>query len=534
MKLCGFTRTCKETWPSAWITYFKANLEYVRSQSQKADPYWRRIGLIFAQFQGLVAGYNARKPNISLTELDFWMLQALTEVNDVDLMSVPKLANVDREDNGHCTAIVMLRDKELFFGHDTWANARFLHAYLKEYNLNVPEFTAHRVSVSTRTGLLASIDDFWVSDADLWVFETTLEVYNETLFQEFCSPQSLLVWLRAYNAIWSSSNGSEWTSTFVRENSGTYNCQYVIADAKRAGQQTDLLWMVEQLPGHYNRTDVTKELLAKGYFESVNAPRAGTDTWRIAGIPEQQKKEPLKADLVSFEGQIREKVITRDAPHVKTYEEFKKLMRYNNYTLDPLFVINATGEREPAQGIMARSDLRPQNGTTWGPKKPSGGMDTKTIKLSDWRKTHKFDAELSPVWGEEIHIPPFSFDLWPNISHHGLVINWTFPWVEFAPGDICAFAKVNCDKIEGCGFCGKSNTCLSGTKDGPNTYFGYECASGWEFPAKAKPSAKAKAALKPWVIAVITVGVVLVLVIVGVIIGLVIKKKKPPAKYSLV
>jgi hypothetical protein len=110
--------------------------------------------------------------------------------------------------------------------------------------------------------------------------------------------------------------------------------------------------------------------------------------------------------------------------------------------------------------------------------------------LSAWRKNHSWDARLSPVFDEDPNhpnnIPAFSFLDWPNISHTGIRDNWTYPWVEFGPGDLCAIVagdnQGKCAKLKGCGFCIYDNICRTGNKDGPDGYFGHKCQAGWRYP----------------------------------------------------
>jgi hypothetical protein len=47
-------------------------------------------------------------------------------------------------------------------------------------------------------------------------------------------------------------NGNNWTKTFIRENSGTYNNQYIVVDMKTVanGKATkDFIWISETMPG---------------------------------------------------------------------------------------------------------------------------------------------------------------------------------------------------------------------------------------------------------------------------------------------
>jgi hypothetical protein len=66
--------------------------------------------------------------------------------------------------------------------------------------------------------------------------------------------------VRAANLL--ASNGSSWVSLFRRHNSGTYNNQYMVLDLKRFQPgyqlQSELLWVVEQLPGMVEAADLTE------------------------------------------------------------------------------------------------------------------------------------------------------------------------------------------------------------------------------------------------------------------------------------
>jgi hypothetical protein len=166
--------------------------------------------------------------------------------------------------------------------------------------------------------------------------------------------------------MWVTDNGDNWTSTFIRENSGSYNNEYIVVDTKLMAKPlpSGFLWMIQQMPGLWNRTDVTAELNQRGYYQSINTPRENTSIWFWADYPGEQRKEPKRAEFWSFHGQIQEKIIERDAKNITSYWDFRRFMRFNNYTMDPIFIINqTTGERELGQGIMARYDLRPAGGT---------------------------------------------------------------------------------------------------------------------------------------------------------------------------
>jgi hypothetical protein len=302
--------------------------------------------------------------------------------------------------------------------------------------------------------------------------------------------------------MWGASDGKGWTTHFARENSGTYNNEYVILDTKlwKPGEplNPNLMWMIEQMPGTTVSASVTEILRNKTFFESINTPQFPL-IWKLADYDGQAVREPLRKDFFSFDNQIRDKLIRRDAPNLNTYESFQAFMRYNDYLHDPLMIIPDTNppQREPAQGILSRYDLRPENGTNWGQRRHFGGVDAKTASVNHWLKTHTWDARLSPTSDEKKGVPVFDFANWPKISHTGIPARWDFGWIHFPPGDLCGAISKNdedkCIDVEGCGFCIPDQKCMNGTKDGPSEYFGGKCEVGWSY----------KKVQAPWVLPVI-------------------------------
>jgi len=76
-------------------------------------------------------------------------------------------------------------------------------------------------------GILISQDDFYYVDSNLLVMETTNSILDESVYNE-TTPYSLLTWVRVIVANRLASNGEEWAKIFQKENSGTYNNQFMI------------------------------------------------------------------------------------------------------------------------------------------------------------------------------------------------------------------------------------------------------------------------------------------------------------------
>lgn len=101
-----------------------------------------------------------------------------------------------------------------------------------EFNFQNPEIQARVVSFSARPGDLESKDDFYVTDSNLVVMETSFNTYNVTNWA-FLHMNSVPVWLRAQVATRLARNASHWTQVFAKFRSGTHNSQWIAVDHKQ-------------------------------------------------------------------------------------------------------------------------------------------------------------------------------------------------------------------------------------------------------------------------------------------------------------
>lgn len=495
-----YNRSKQDYAPKEIYNFMTTNLKYVREsvEAYVDDPYWVDIGLILKQFDGLKDGYKYRidQANIKgqdMSEFDHWFFQSAGDMFDLaEIYPDPYPAKEFRE---HCSGMVKLTENydDIFFSHDAWSDFRELHGELKDLYLPVSRFNAKRVVLSTRVGKISSYDDFYLADSGLYVLETTLNNYNEDLYKVVV-PQSLFTWMRAYYSTWVAKNGSDWAKTFIRHNSGTYNNQYVIVDSNKFVRfekpTTDLLWIVEQFPGLYRMTDVTSQLVEDLYFPSVNTPWHH-DLYELAGYPELVKSLGIYGSYRSDKGP-RWQIMKREAHRIKTFEDFQKFMRYNNYARDPY------SQGDPAQQILSRYDLRP--GTTpYGARNNFGGLDTKCLRLTEALTKLQMHAIASPVHGNGI--PVWNFEEYaekydPTLRHDGLPNEWNFTWQQFGSTnyDICKFVPDENHKKDTknlcinrspyCGWCTYEQECYPGEKDAP--FFDQKCPDGWEIKQKEK------------------------------------------------
>ncbi|OHT12929.1 Phospholipase B-like protein B [Tritrichomonas foetus] len=510
-----------EDYPPVTKNFLQQNLDFVRQavEAYQDSEFWQTIGLILTQFDGLVQGYQLKFPEghpNHMTEFDLWFLQS-----EGDMFDIAEIYPTDKQDikgptqnniksnfvnqhqaksaknlkgllgkntksgkitpGEHCSGLIrILPDySDLFFAHDAWSDYRELHGELKEYNIPIPEFKSHRITMSTRIGKISSFDDFYINDNGLFVLETTINNFNEELYEKVV-PQSLFTWIRAVHATWTTDNGKDWTETFIKYNSGTYNNQYLVVDSKKFTPNekptNDLLWIIEQYPGIHMSKDVTEELLNDGFFPSFNTPWF-EELYNLAGFPETVAEWGDDGNYWTYNTSARYYIFYRDVPRIKTFDDFKAFMRYNNWKRD----IYSNGD--PGQQILARYDQRPGILPHF-PARYFGGLDAKCLRLSEAKQglRMQFHARASPPFDEENGIPVFKFPPHEEYPHDGLPDEWAFNWTIFKSDlpDKCAGieSKKECIAIDGCGFCTFSGECLPGKKEGP-LYEGEVCEAGW-------------------------------------------------------
>jgi hypothetical protein len=240
--------------------------------------YWQQIAVICSIFNGLYEGYNSVAPDDQM--IDYIELSVMVATGDsMELMGTVNALPAYDELLLRCTAIIKLiqNSEAIFFAHNSWTDYRSLHFVVKNYNLPCLEFKITRVSLSTTLGLISSVDDYFINDQRLMVFETTFTLQNRSLFCNYLTAKSVMNWMRTILAMFTSTNVIEWEDQFLTHNSGTYNNDYYVVDSKllRYGEivKENLVHSIAQLPGPWRWIeDLTEELYREGFIVSFNVP----------------------------------------------------------------------------------------------------------------------------------------------------------------------------------------------------------------------------------------------------------------------
>ena len=428
--------------------FMSKNLEYMKKtclEKKDKDIYWEHVYYIYQQMLGLYEGYNsACDENKKLGFIDFQLVVANSDMEDAinykDKSRRPNFKNMTSDEirlytdlHTHCSALVKAANdfSDIWFGHNTWTTYGAMIRTFKEYRFvtNAHNEKSKVVAFSSYPGSLSSVDDFYYTDSKLVVMETTNSNLNDTLY-DLLSPNTLLTWVRVILANRLASSGEDWLNLFKRENSGTYNNQYMVLDLNKIDiNKKDIkdkaLMIIEQIPQYTESKDVT-QYLRKGYWPSYNIPYS-RNIFEISGFVETIKEKPDLYDSYDYSGSNRPKIFRREQSNINSTDDFKKMMRYNKYEEDPSSQMNA------AWTIASRYDL---NTKGIGKNLCYGAIDVKFISVKELLEGKNIIHIISGPTNDDM--PTFS---WKNTTcyqstpdrwfHEDVVETWDFPWIDY-------------------------------------------------------------------------------------------------------
>ena len=424
--------------------FFRMQEQWTRKMidENREDGFWRQMGLIQSQFDGLVDGYSMyHLPGQGLDRFAFYILNGAGDLLDLKTALIeaekenwdsfmepdagkrkdPMEAKLKVALSNRCTALIkVLPDlSDIFFAHSTWFTYSAMNRIYKHYNFAVKEQTSSskKMSFSSYPGSLESQDDFYIMDSHLAVIQTTNSIFNTTLYEKI-TPHSLFSWQRVRIANSMANGGRQWASVFQKYNSGTYNNQYMVVDLNKFRQgellMDDLLWVIEQIPGYVDSKDVT-EVLRNGYWASWNVPYF-KKIYQMSGYPTFVSQHGLD---FSYQMAPRAEIFRRDSQKVKDFSSLKWMMRYNEYKVDRF------SEKSPMDTICARGDLNKGHPVYFG------CSDT---KVSSYKRALRLLAEAvnGPTTQDE---PPFRWSQQKavNVKHEGQPDEFNFGFKRMDP-----------------------------------------------------------------------------------------------------
>jgi hypothetical protein len=364
-------------------SFVEENTVFIKSQIEKyseTHDYWHQLNLVYKQLEGMEKGYELWKEknnriqdeNRFLSEILF--LNLAPEIEDFEQFLSPETARYE----GHCSALIkpLTDGSDLFVGHSTWVSYDYMLRIMKKYKFAFKTIEGqklipgHSVAFSSYPGLINSADDYYILSSGLVVQETTLENYNNSLWEKIHSKAVVLEFVRNIIANRLANSGEEWTLIFRSHNSGTYNNQFMIIDYKKYKKSTklsdleeNLFWVLEQMPGLIRAADLTHVLRKQGYWASYNIPYF-EDLFNISGNKYMAQKY---GPFYSYNYTARAKIFRRDHSKLTDLKSMYKLMRYNDFRNDPLsqcsvYKQTCSPPYSPYLAIASRGDLNEPDG----------------------------------------------------------------------------------------------------------------------------------------------------------------------------
>jgi hypothetical protein len=431
------------TIPQEVLDFFMDNLKFVQQkfEENRKDNYWQLAYALLQQAVGLVDGYAAANAQSGWkrVKLDFAHMQIVTSEPDLwDVLAKldpSRRANVGNmtqdqlidyvRDSSHCSSIVAIAPdfSDMFAAHATWSSYSEMTRVFRtsDMQLSNPAIKNRRMSFSSYPATLSSTDDFfYLGDSQIVIMETTNDIFNDSMY-DIMTSQGLFSWHRVMLANYLAIDGETWENVFARgPSSWTYSNQYQVADFKKfvPGEQLlpGALYVIEQMPGAYVYADMT-DALAMGRWYSMNIPYF-PEVWEQMGYAAVVEK--TKSFDWTWQMAPRAQIFRRNGT-VSTLEDLGRLIRYNNWQVDPL------SKGTPRNAIMSRYDLDPEAQH----RRPAGGLDAKMTSALSAQNGH-VRIRAGPTTDDQ---PPFSWSQFEaktgeKYAHHGLPDTYDFPWVD--------------------------------------------------------------------------------------------------------
>jgi len=404
-----------------------------RIKEEAADsPYWHMHSLFYAQIDGLTEGWMKKTEEQGDGSIpgDFDLKYGMRMINYIadvwDYVEKFKLDNKQKDTpkvpRPTCSVLVKyLADlEELYVGHNAWHEYRAMgYRFLKKYSLpyrviptSEERVKGHTMSMSSYAGSIFSIDDFVIISSGLLTTETSLFIYNTSIYEAAQPKGQVFEPARVMAANRLASDGEEWVGIASQFNSGTYNNQWMVIDYNKIGPQgleEGAFWVMEQLPGRTWAEDQTQVLQSEGYWGSYNRAFY-PEAFQLSGATDMVTEH---GDWFSYGETPRAKIFARDQGNVKDEPSMIKLMRYNDFQNDPLGVVPGCPKPIPAASIANRCDLTLANSScSWQPldymvgHQPYGALDMK-FTTRQLARSGQFWAVCGPTHGAGM--PPFSW-----------------------------------------------------------------------------------------------------------------------------
>eukprot|EP00033_Pygsuia_biforma_P000459 GCRY01000545.1.p1 GENE.GCRY01000545.1~~GCRY01000545.1.p1 ORF type:complete len:552 (-),score=133.76 GCRY01000545.1:71-1726(-) len=429
------------TVPSKLVDFMNDQIAFLKHPNHPSDKQLQKNlhfrQLVFRQFEGLVAGYQAEAPaSEMLSFMDLYLHNSAGDLEDLapwfsetKFTRSPFPGDLDPLQLD-CSSIIKLTPTDLFAAQGTWRGFGCMAPRIYKFYFFELEHAANTaIQFSSTPGFISSKDDFYITkhcvldpvsrtqtcqpDQGLVVMETTNAIFNKDLYNRL-TPKCFLTWQRTMGAMFVAETGEDWGRLFIEDNSGTYNNQWMIVNYGEyvAGLPLSgrVLYVIEQIPGDYEGAYVDHILMHQGYWGSYNIPFFE----RIYNASGYNTKP---GNTNSYEHCPRANIFRHQHARITDMTGMQWIMQYNEYQTDP----DALGQ--PNNAIASRYDLRSPNPA------PFGSIDAK-ITSAVWANSLRSRAIAGPTRQDQ---PAFHWDenqAFAETLHLGHPNIFEYDWVD--------------------------------------------------------------------------------------------------------
>jgi hypothetical protein len=269
-------------------------------------------------------------------------------------------------------------------------------------------------------------------------------VYNQTLYKDYINPVGTVPeFIRVSLANALAVDAHDWHAKFALRNSGTYNNEWIIANAELLlpGQEASRLAdgavvVGNQAPGIYVYEDMTSKLRERGWLASYNVPSIKR-VYDFAGW-QGMADNNTGTEEFSYTRCGRARIFARELARWPLPGSIspEALIRYNQFLTDPVAKCSGCKTPSPELAIASRLDLVPQGSTFPFPLSQGGcwGAIDGKFTTSSLFKRGKSRVISGPSTGGDGSLPPFSWSTsqqWcKGQPHAGTPEEFKFGWVE--------------------------------------------------------------------------------------------------------
>ncbi|KAI6188670.1 putative phospholipase B-like 2 [Aphelenchoides besseyi] len=417
--------------------YLKSNLDWIQSQVvARNDDYWKMVNLSYTQVTGIYHGYQNNKtlkPVVEFELTPILMLQLSGDLIDLEKV-LKKPAELDDDpEPSKCSGFLKITEgnQDLILSHVSMSGYNTMNRVAKLYKFAYDKrrVPGHTYSFSSYAGVIASADDYTLISSGMASIETTIGIFNDTLYTDkfVKSVGQLQCWVRSTISNQLARTAKEWTDIFARYNSGTYNNQWTVVDYKlfKPGQElpnNDVVWVLEQVPGYCESRDITWFLRKYSYWPSYNIPYTNVIS-EISGFDRKANEN----NWWRWGYSPRARIFARDHKNVKDIASLRKLMRSNNYQHDEFSRCQCNPPYTAEAAISTRGDLNPVNGTWEIPGQGHRNHGSLDYKGANYEMYKKLQIEFigGPTYNSQV--PPFNWETTDIVApHYGQPTLWKF------------------------------------------------------------------------------------------------------------